>query len=71
VWLFLVLTTISPGNVTVEEAWITFAFFPIVVILAVSADKLNEKWQNEKKTQVELIEEEKMVKIKQEKFKLR
>ena len=43
VWLYLVLTTISPGEVEIWEAWLTLAFFPLVVVLAVSADKINEK----------------------------
>jgi len=67
----MVLTTISPGFVTIEEAWLTFAFFPLVVILAVSADKLNERVQNAKKTKSELEDEERENKIKQQKFNLR
>jgi len=39
VWLLVVLMFVSPGRVDVWEAVLTFLFFPILVVIAYSADK--------------------------------
>lgn len=43
VWLYYCLSISSPGFVTVEEAYWTFGFFFILLILAFCADKINQK----------------------------
>lgn len=39
VWLLVVLMGVTPGRVDVWEAVLTFLFFPILVVIAYSADK--------------------------------
>lgn len=39
IWLYLILTFISPGVITFAEAFITFLFFPLIVWLAYTADR--------------------------------
>ena len=41
VWLLIVLVVLTPDKVTVTEAWLTFIYFLILVILAFAADKYN------------------------------
>jgi solute carrier family 8 (sodium/calcium exchanger) len=42
VWMFLCLSVNTPEEVTLTEAWLTFVFFIILVIVAFAADKYNE-----------------------------
>ena len=39
VWLFICLDVLSPGEVDIAEAWITFASFIFLVLIAFAADK--------------------------------
>ncbi len=39
IWLLVILKWSSPGVVTMLEAVLTFAFFPILVVVAYAADK--------------------------------
>lgn len=39
IWLYLVIEVITPGVVEIWEAFVTFLFFPLIVILAFAADK--------------------------------
>ena len=39
VWFFLVLAVISPDEVTMFEAWLTFGFMVLLLIFAYSADR--------------------------------
>jgi solute carrier family 8 (sodium/calcium exchanger) len=41
IWLYLVLSSISPGFVTMAEGWLTLAYFFLLIIFAYWADKLN------------------------------
>lgn len=41
-WLYFCLSINSPGFVTRAEAWITLAFFFILLILAFGADKYKQ-----------------------------
>lgn len=43
VWLYYCLSISSPGEVTTTEAYLTFSYFIILLILAFSADKMNQK----------------------------
>lgn len=43
VWLYYCLSISSPGEVTTTEAYLTFSYFIILLILAFSADKINQK----------------------------
>lgn len=57
VWLYLVLKVISPNYVELWEAWLTFAFFIILIVAAYFADKANEakikkKQEKEKKDKI-------------------
>jgi solute carrier family 8 (sodium/calcium exchanger) len=40
-WLYYCLAVSSPGEVTRTEAWLTFSFFLILLVLAFIADKIN------------------------------
>ena len=39
IWLYLIISVITPDRVDVWEALVTFAFFPVLVIIAYVADK--------------------------------
>ena len=41
VWLLIILVVLTPDKVTVTEAWLTFIYFLILVVLAFAADKYN------------------------------
>lgn len=43
VWLYYCLSIETPGQVTTKEAYWTFGFFFILLILAFSADKFNQR----------------------------
>lgn len=67
VWLYLCLAVNTPDQVTVSEASWTLSFFFILLILAFSADKYNQK----KKKNAESAQEAHELKIKQKKSTLR
>lgn len=67
VWLYLCLAVNTPDQVTVSEASWTLSFFFILLILAFSADKYNQK----KKKNAESAAEQHELKIKQKKSTLR
>lgn len=43
VWLYYCLSIETPGIVTTKEAYWTFGFFFILLVLAFSADKVNQR----------------------------
>jgi len=53
VWLFLVLQVISPGEVELWEAILTFSYFVILVILAYAADRYKASQVDHEKQQEE------------------
>ena len=61
-WLLIILTMNSPEVVTINEAWLTFGFFVLLVLLAFSADKYNQAKKKKLKTE----EEEKEFLLEQE-----
>jgi len=52
-WLYVCLAIWTPNEVTIIEAWLTLAFFLILVILAFAADKFNEFKKKRNMTQEE------------------
>uniref|UniRef100_A0A7S3VKC0 Calx-beta domain-containing protein n=1 Tax=Dunaliella tertiolecta TaxID=3047 RepID=A0A7S3VKC0_DUNTE len=46
VWVFLVLSVISPGEVEVWEGFVTLAFFPLMVLTAYAVDKKFWLWSS-------------------------
>jgi solute carrier family 8 (sodium/calcium exchanger) len=58
VWLYLCLTTISPEEVDITEAWLTLIFFFVLVILAFIADRVNHKIQEKNKSKDDKEREE-------------
>ena len=54
VWMFYCLSINSPGEVDTTEAYLTFGYFFVLLILAFTADKINQK----KKKNLEKHEEE-------------
>lgn len=40
-WLFVCLALNSPGEVDIAEAWITFSFFIILLLMAFGVDKIS------------------------------
>lgn len=59
VWMYYCLSISTPGEVTTTEAYLTFGYFFILLILAFSADKFNQK----KKKKLEQHEEERLKQI--------
>lgn len=57
-WLLIILTMNSPEVVTINEAWLTFGFFLLLVVLAFSADKYNQGKKKKLKTEEEAAAEE-------------
>jgi solute carrier family 8 (sodium/calcium exchanger) len=57
-WLLIILTMNSPEVVTINEAWLTFGFFVLLVVLAFSADKWNQAKKKKLKTEAEEAEEQ-------------
>jgi hypothetical protein len=43
VWMFYCLSINSPGEVDTTEAYLTFGYFFVLLILAFTADKINQK----------------------------
>lgn len=71
IWLYLTLTTISENKITVAEAWLTLAYFFILIVSAYSADRINDFIQSKKKSQEEQDRENQETEIKIKKNKLR
>ena len=42
IWLLITLSWVSPGEIEIWEAWVTFAFFPLLVLSAYGQD--NRWW---------------------------
>lgn len=42
IWLFVCLAINSPGEVDLTEAWITFIFFIILLLMAFAVDKITQ-----------------------------
>lgn len=70
-WLFTCLSLRSPGEVTVEEAWLTLIFFFILVGLAFAADRAFAKHLEKLKTEEDKLKEEKEEGLKMKKNHLR
>jgi len=56
IWLYLTLQEFSFEEIEVWEAWLTLAFFFILIVMAYSADKITG-FLNDKKKTTEEIEE--------------
>jgi len=56
VWMYYCLSIESPGIITTTEAYTTFGYFFVLLILAFSADKFNQK----KKKRLDAHEEERL-----------
>lgn len=73
VWMYLVLQDCNMERdvVTMVEAWLTFAYFAILVVVAFAADRFNAYLEDQKKTQedIDREEEEKEIQIKKSKLK--
>ena len=41
IWMYLCLSSISPGFVTMAEGWLTLVYFFLLIIFAYWADKVN------------------------------
>lgn len=50
IWLYLCLEVFTEEEVTVGEGWWTFAFTFILVGIAFGADKINQFFEEKKKT---------------------
>ena len=53
-WLLLILSVISPGVVELWEAAVTFAFFPVLVLIAWLVEKKGTKASSVDDKQIEL-----------------
>ena len=56
IWLWLCLSSLSPGYVTLAEAWLTLIYTFLLVGIAYSADKINAYIEDNKKTSDEIEE---------------
>jgi solute carrier family 8 (sodium/calcium exchanger) len=59
IWLYLVLSSISPGEVTMAEGWLTLVFFFLLIVFAYWADKVNAYIEENKQTTDEIEEKDK------------
>lgn len=66
IWLYLCLSSVSPGYVTMVEGWLTLIFFFLLIIFAFWADRLNayneETKQNSDQIEEKNREDEKKIK---------
>ena len=66
IWLYLCLSSISPGYVTMVEGWLTLSFFFLLIIFAFWADRLNayieETKQNSDQIEEKNRQDEKKIK---------
>jgi len=67
IWLYICLTVNSENEVDILEAVLTFGFFFLLLILAFSADKFNQR--KKAKVDNELTEKENMKKMKKAKLR--
>jgi solute carrier family 8 (sodium/calcium exchanger) len=67
IWLFICLAGRSYGYVTIDEAWITFLLFWVLLILAWTADRCRAA----KKSQIQSEEQAKTDEVKIKRSKLR
>ena len=59
IWLYLVLSSISPGYVTMVEGWLTLCFFFLLIIFAFWADRLNAYIEETKQNSDQIEEKNK------------
>ena len=71
IWLYLVLSSITPGLVTMVEGWLTLVFFFLLIIFAYWADKVNQYIEENKQTSDEIEEKNKQDEKKIKKNQLR
>lgn len=71
IWLYLCLSSVSPGYVTTVEGWVTLVFFFLLIILAYWADKVNQYLEESKQTSDEIEEKNKQDEKKIKKNQLR
>lgn len=56
IWLYLTLSSMTPGFVTVAEGWLTLVFFFLLIIFSYWADKVNQYIEENKQTAEEIEE---------------
>lgn len=71
IWLYLTLRSWSEGHVTMLEAWLTLAFFFVLIALAYCADRINSWMEDKKKTEQEQDEQNRQDEVKIKKNQLR
>jgi solute carrier family 8 (sodium/calcium exchanger) len=71
IWLYLTLQEVSKNEIEVWEAWLTLAFFFILIVLSYSADKINSFLVEKKKTAEQKEQEHKKTELNTFKTKLR
>jgi solute carrier family 8 (sodium/calcium exchanger) len=59
IWLYLALSSMTPGFVTVAEGWLTLVFFFLLIIFSYWADKVNQYIEENKQTAEEIEEKNK------------
>lgn len=57
IWMYLCLETNTPGIVTVAEGWLTLVFFVVLIVFAYITDKINNYFEQNKKTALEIEEQ--------------
>lgn len=71
IWLYLCLSSVSPGFVTMAEGWLTLVFFFLLIIFAYWADKVNQYIEENKQTSDEIEEKNRQDEKKIKKNQLR
>lgn len=71
VWIYICLSVESENEITTAEAWITLAFFFILIIMSYATDKINAFLVQKKKTAQQKEEEHKQTEKNALKTKLR
>ena len=70
-WMYVVLEVITPGVVSLTEAWLTFFFFFLLVGLAFGFDKIQQSKDKNKMSQEEINDTNKKDELKIKKSTLR
>lgn len=71
IWLYLCLSSVSPGYVTMVEGWLTLVFFFLLIIFAFWADRLNAYLEEQKQNSDQIEEKNRQDEKKIKKNQLR
>lgn len=71
IWMYLCLETNTPGIVTSTEGWLTLVYFVFLIMFAYITDKINNYFEQNKRSAQEIEEQNRLDEIKIRKNQLR